>query len=150
MDKSKKDFLGWARVAEGIERRVGIEPVKTGIIRWCNFGVGIGTELYGKGKEFTRLGLLLTRLTNDLVLVIPITSQVRTGSNYEPIVVKGRTEYLNLTQTRPISARRIGGLIDEVDHLTFLSLKKRYLRFIKYQLYKQKDSSAQGRDYLVI
>lgn len=124
MDKSQKDFLGWAKVAEKIDRCDPYRMIKPEVVYWCSFGMGIGSELYGKGKEFTRPGLILAQLTNDLVLIVPITSQAQIGGNYESIVIKGRIEYLNLAQARPVSRCRIGDFIEEVDHRTMPSPQK--------------------------
>lgn len=137
MEKCEKNFRHWAEVAEVVEKRRREELPKARVVYWCYFGLGIGTELYGKGREFTRPGLVLAELTVDLFLVVPITSRLETGANYMPIIVSGRVRYLNLAQARPMSVRRLGDYIDEIDYRMLLEIKKRYLRFLKYRLYRR-------------
>lgn len=137
MEKCAKDFRRWAEIAESVEKRSQPVLLKVGAVYWCHFGVGIGTELYGKGREFTRPGLVLAEMMNDLILAIPMTSKVESGANYMPVMIGGGLRYLNLTQVRPMSVRRIGDYIDEVDYDSLLEIKKRYLRFLKYRFYRK-------------
>jgi len=137
MGKYQKDFVGWARVAEKIEKRERPGLAKPGAIYWCNFGVGIATEVLGKGSEYSRPCLVLSYLTDDLILVTPLTSKFKTGSNYEEVVINGKKEFLVLTQTEPVSILRITKFIDEMMPSAFDSLKGRYLRFVRYHLYKK-------------
>ena len=141
METYKKDFVGWAKVAKRIEASNKPKTPKIGAIYWCNFGVGIGHELAGKDVDFSRPCLILAHYSNSLVLAIPLTSRKHTGSNYEPNIANGKTENLVLSQARPLDIRRIGDFMDEIDKTALTELRKRYLRFVKYQLYKKDDPS---------
>lgn len=70
-----KDFAGWAKFAEQVERRPRPANLKSGIICWCYLGVNIGTEQDGRGDNFARPVLILSVLSSTQVLILPFTSK---------------------------------------------------------------------------
>lgn len=135
MGKYRKDFAGWAKVAEMLEDRERKVDVKPGVIFWAHVGVGVGLEEVGKGEEFTRPVLVLERLNQRIVLAIPITSQKKEGANCREIVVAGKIEYLLFDQLRTIDVKCLEQVIDEVDSVTLKKLRGDLLRILKYHFY---------------
>ena len=48
---------------------------REGDIWWCSLGINIGSEVYGKGAYFRRPILIVKKLSSDLCIAVPITSQ---------------------------------------------------------------------------
>lgn len=60
---------------------------KEGDIWWCSIGFNIGSESYGKGENFRRPVLVIKKLSSDLCIALPITSQCKLGTWFENIVL---------------------------------------------------------------
>lgn len=135
MGKYRKDFAGWAKVAEVLEGRERLESYKRGVIFWANLGVNVGSSEDGKGERFTRPVLLLAMMNMTQALIVPITSQKKEGANYREIVVAGKIEYLLFDQLRTIDVKCLEQVIDEVDSVTLKKLRGDLLRILKYHFY---------------
>ena len=55
---------------------------------WCALGLNIGKESYGKGNAFRRPVLILKKLSSETSIVLPITSQKKTGSWFDSVFFK--------------------------------------------------------------
>lgn len=119
MDRYQKDFIGWAKVAEEIEKREECSQIdKAGIICWVNLGVNIGSEEDGKGANFTRPALIIAFYGSNLALIAPLSSKIKKGQFYRKIIANGNTETIIINQIRVIDRARIGNYIDEIDSLS--------------------------------
>ncbi len=49
-----KDFDKWNKQKIHIDKLDHFQHPKVGEIWWCRVGLNIGTEIYGKGNEYTR------------------------------------------------------------------------------------------------
>ena len=147
MGKYQKNFVGWARVAEEIERRERRLDVKVGAIYWANVGENMGSELVGKGRSFSRPVLVLAQFNLRMVLAIPITSQVQAGGGYREVVVAGKVEYLALEQTKPIDVLRLGDFIDEIAAGELELIRKHSVRLLKYHFHKKSSPAGAEQDF---
>lgn len=147
MDKYRKDFVGWAKVAEEVEKRERRSEVKVGAIYWANIGENIGSELVGKGRDFARPVLILAQFNFRMVLVIPITSRIHDQRGYHEIVVAGKLERLALEQARPIDVLRIGDFLDEVAPSELEKIRKHWMKLMKYHFYKKSHSTGAEQDF---
>lgn len=147
MDKYQKDFVGWAKVAEEVEKRKRRSEVKVGAIYWANIGENIGSELVGKGRDFARPVLILAQFNFRMVLVIPITSRIHDQRGYHEIVVAGKLERLALEQVRPIDVLRIGDFLDEVAPGELEKIRKHWMKLMKYHFYKKSRSTGAEQDF---
>lgn len=143
----RKDFLGWAKVAEEVERRGLRDDIKVGAVYWMNIGVGIGSEEVGKGERFTRPALVLEKLNERMAFVIPITSQSQRGQGYKEIVVAGKTEFLMLCQARPVDVLRIEGFIDEVAFKELEEILRQYVKNLRLRFYKKSSPAKAEQDF---
>lgn len=137
MEKFRKEFRKWAEVAEKVEGLERPPFVKVGAIYWCYLGVGIGSELVGKGETFTRPVLVMGRIDERLLFVIPVTTKAKSGGHYATVVVSGTAESAILYQGRVIDVKRIGDFIEEVPPSSMVSIQRMYLRFLKRLLSKE-------------
>lgn len=137
MEKYRKDFERWAEVAEEVEKRERLKFVKVGAIYWCHLGVGIGSELMGKGKELTRPVLVLGKIDERLILIVPITTKTKRGGHYVDVVVNGVLENAILYQSKIIDVKRIGDFIDEVSLAFLKDIHRTYIRFLERLFQKE-------------
>lgn len=135
MDQYKKDFVGWAKVAEEVEKREREELYKSGVVYWVNLGINIGSGEDGKGKRFTRPALLLAMLNKTQGLVVPVTSQKKKGANYREIVIGGKVEYLLFDQIRTLDVKCFERMVEEISQESLKSLRKDFLKIMKYHFY---------------
>lgn len=147
MSKYRKDFVGWAKVAEEIEGRERRAEVKVGAVYWANIGENVGSELLGKGRDFSRPVLILAQFNFRMVLAIPITSRIHDQRGYREIVVAGKLERLALEQTRPIDVLRIGDFLDEVAPDEMEKIRKHWMRLMKYHFYKKSSPAGAEQDF---
>lgn len=131
MDKFQKDFKKWAEVAERVEGLERPPFIKVGAIYWCYLGVGIGSELVGKGEDCTRPVLVVGKIDERLVLVTPITTKKKRGGHYTEVIVNGRLENVILYQSKIVDVKRLGDFIDEVPTNALASVQEKYLQFCK-------------------
>lgn len=137
MEKYQKDFRRWAEVAERVESGERPEFVKVGAIYWCHLGVGVGSELVGKGEGFTRPVLVIGKISERMVLVIPVTSKEHRGGNYMEVVVVGMLERLALMHFAVIDVLRLGIFIDEISPMELGMVRKRFVKLLKRYFYEK-------------
>lgn len=147
MNKYQKDFAGWAKVAEEVEKRERKTDIKQGVIYWADLGATIGSELVGKGDDFSRPVLVLEKFNQRMVLAVPITSQTHNRRGYREIVVAGKVERLALEQTRPIDVLRIGDFLDEVAPDELERIWKHWTKLMKYHFYKKSSPAGAEQDF---
>ena len=71
------EYDEWNEVKKEIasnNRKVGIKPRE---IFWIKMGQNIGSEEFGKGKNFARPVIIIRKLTSDLFIGIPTTTTLR-------------------------------------------------------------------------
>jgi mRNA interferase MazF len=98
---------------------------------WVSFGENIGSEIHGKGRLFSRPGLVFKKLSRGLYLVAPTTSQMKGGTWYVPVKQEGKEMFVCLHQIRTIDYRRLStrlGILDEED---FKRVKEAFGRLYK-------------------
>ncbi len=94
----------WCIVKLTIATRNGDLVFRQGEIWWCNIGMNIGEEAFGKGDNFTRPVLIFRKLTGNSFLGIPLTTKRKQGTWYVDIG-NGRRAMLN--QARILDRKRL-------------------------------------------
>ena len=109
MRGSIEGFLDWHTLKASIAHRdvQGIPTINEREIYWCTIGMNIGSEEYGKGVYYNRPVLVVTKFNNYLFWGIPLTSTLKTGKQYFPIILNEKKQTLMLSQMRIFDARRI-------------------------------------------
>jgi mRNA interferase MazF len=72
-----KDFNDWNKKKIKIDGFTNIQHPKEKEIWWCRVGVNIGSEVYGKGKEYTRPVLVINAEGSESFIGIPLTSNIK-------------------------------------------------------------------------
>ncbi len=107
-----KDFDIWNEVKKETEKIQKSPMIKKGEICWCRFGINIGNETIGKGKEFSRPVLILKKFSSDTFWGIPLTSKRKDGSWYYFLEKQNRTLILN--QIRTFDRKRLQSKITQL------------------------------------
>lgn len=92
-------------------------------------GHNIGHEQNGKGDEFLRPVIILKRLSRDMFIGIPLSSQLKEGSFYHTVTfTKNGVQTQNraiIAQIKLFSAQRLLKKIGMIDKEEFNALKKK-------------------------
>lgn len=102
-----KKFDEWNQIKQRVNAKKKHINIRAGDIRWMIFGTNIGSEIDGKGSLFIRPGLILSVMSHDLALVVPLTSKQKQFSGYMSIKFSNRLNSLCLLQIKSISHNRI-------------------------------------------
>lgn len=78
----EKNFDGWNEVKKSVDQRKSDKKIIIGKIYWCNVGMNVGREVYGKGSKFVRLVLVLNVLPNATFLGVPLSSQTKNKAGF--------------------------------------------------------------------
>jgi mRNA interferase MazF len=103
---------------------------KEGEIWWCSLGMNIGEEIYGKGSEFSRPVIILKKLSNNSCVVLPVTSQARSGTWYFTFNSNKQDRCAILNQIKFISANRLIKRESQMTISVFRELKKSVARLL--------------------
>ncbi len=97
-------------------------------VYYMRMGHNIGHEQNGKGDEFVRPVVILKRLSREMFIGIPLSSQIKSGSFYHTVrFAKNGVETINnaiVAQIRLFSARRLLNKIGMIHKDEFNELKK--------------------------
>ena len=115
-----KRFLEWIGLKERLHNKLPQAPhVSEGDIWWASVGENVGSEINGKSRLFSRPVVIYRKLSHGFYLVIPVTSQARTGNWYVPFRQGGKADTACLHQTRAIDYRRLSSRLGELDDEDF-------------------------------
>jgi mRNA interferase MazF len=121
----EKDFFGWAKIKQEVQERQDTPFFGVGQIWWCSLGANVGTEQDGKGPEFLRPVVVLTKFNEQSCLVVPLTGRHRSGRYYVPLGdVTDRPSSAILSQVRLIDSRRLQNKIGWLSREKHIALKK--------------------------
>jgi mRNA-degrading endonuclease toxin of MazEF toxin-antitoxin module len=113
-----KRFLDWIILKEKLHSHTYKPPLfKEGEIWWCSFGENIGNEINGKSDVFTRPALIYKKLSANIFMAIPTTSQERMGTWYVPVTLGSKKSFVVLSQARVVDYKRLFSKIGELSDL---------------------------------
>lgn len=72
-----KDFHNWNKKKIKIDENKNYNHPKEKEIWWCSVGVNIGSEVYGKGADYTRPVLVINAEGSESFIGIPLTSNIK-------------------------------------------------------------------------
>jgi mRNA-degrading endonuclease toxin of MazEF toxin-antitoxin module len=119
-------LLDWCKVNILLLKGQRILYFKEDEIWWCNIGLNIGEEEFGKGPTFERPVFIFKKLTKSSFLGLPLTGRKREGSWYVPIVIRGRSSSLMLNQARVFDQKRLRRRIVVVNQEEVKAIKARF------------------------
>lgn len=98
--------------------------IKQNQIWWCNIGQNIGTEIYGKGNTFSRPVIIYKKLSKYNFLVIPCSTNIKTGSWYVSFWHQKKQMVAVLSQIRVVDYRRINDFVAELGDADIAKIKE--------------------------
>lgn len=104
---NQKDFRSWLKIKEDVHYRKSLRSIREGEIWWCKIGENVGSEICGKGKDFLRPVLIITKLSKYNFIGVPLTSREHRGSWYVPFVFRNKKEYAVVAQVENTSVYRL-------------------------------------------
>lgn len=120
----QKDFDSWNEV----KRKIDTEQsrfYKTREIWWCRFGVNIGTEQNGRGRNFLRPIIVLRGFSPEACLVVPLTTSNKKHSLRIPVgIIGGKEASANISQLRVLDTRRFVERIGVLEKQIFMDMRK--------------------------
>ena len=119
-----KNFVDWFKLKPKLDQ-ISTKPpfVKESQIWWSSLGENIGTEISGKSGLFTRPVIILKKLSKYQFLVVPTSSQIKTGTWLVYFTHKHKEMVACLHQVRVIDYRRLTTLIGSIDQKDYDDIK---------------------------
>ena len=105
---------------------------KEGDVWWCSIGMNVGSESFGKGKNFRRPVLVIKKLSADLCVALPITSQQKIGTWFEDVLLNGENRYVMLYQIRTLNKKRFTIKIGELEDNDFKKVKEKLKTLLEF------------------
>ncbi|HEY5220670.1 MAG TPA: type II toxin-antitoxin system PemK/MazF family toxin [Candidatus Paceibacterota bacterium] len=105
---------------------------KEGEIWWCEIGMNVGREIYGKGDNFIRPVLIFKKFNEDMFLAVPMTSRPREGSWYILISYGDKEGRLILNQIKSMDRRRLVKRIGTISDDVLTRVRRAFLDFYSF------------------
>lgn len=127
MNVTIKRFLEWIGLKEKLHNQEHLPPLfKEGEIWWCYVGENVGSEVNGKGTQFTRPVLVLRKYDRFSFFAVPLTTQNKVGTWYCSFIHNNKLQTAQLAQCRVISYKRLKELIGKIDSSDYQKIKKAF------------------------
>ena len=122
-------LLDWLQMMVMLQDKKLAPSFKEGEIWWCNIGMNIGREIFGKGRGFSRPVIVFKKIGQDCFLGIPVTKQLKEGSWYVPIFHSGIEQRAILSQVRVFDKKRLLKSMGTLSHKNLENLKRKFATF---------------------
>jgi mRNA interferase MazF len=126
-----KQFDTWNTVKQKVEKEARGINARKGEVRWCALGVNVGMEIDGKGNGFTRPILVLRVIGNQLALIAPLSTKLKTIPGYFEIEFKGQQISVCANHVRIISQKRLYDREGKLSDKKFSDIQERIFNFLK-------------------
>jgi len=131
-----KEFDIWNEVKKNTNKIDFILSIKPREIYFSKLGYNIGSEQYGKGKDFVRPLIIIRQLTKDLFIGVPTTTSKKANNDYFHTI--SYRDNLNrdiissamILQQRVFSKKRLLNKIGKIDIQSFEDIKEKLKRLI--------------------
>ncbi len=100
-------------------------------IWWASLGENVGSEVNGKNYYFERPVIVLRKFSSDMMLVVPTTSKLKTGSWYFRFYFDDQERCAVMAQIRTISSQRLIRKMGNMTPEEFVGLRDAVITLIK-------------------
>ncbi len=83
-------LLDWWKIHILLKNKNAVRFFKKAEVWWCSIGMNVGVEIYGKGRDFSRPVIIFKKFDSCSFLGIPLTTQIKNGGWYIPILFGGK------------------------------------------------------------
>jgi len=126
-------FDKWNKIkkyTEANKRKLGIRARD---IFWAKIGQNVGSEEYGKDKNFARPVIIIRKLTSDLFIGIPLTSTIKSNDYFHSFEYNNKSNGLTknsamILQVRAYSLKRLmnkTGVVNKEDFELIIEKSKK-------------------------
>jgi len=103
-----KRFTEWIVIKQSLHENITNQPhITEGEIWWISWGENVGQEINGKGRLFSRPGLVYKKLARNKFLALPTTTRDKQGNWYIPVQYGENTVSVILSEARSVDTRRL-------------------------------------------
>ena len=112
------------KVVSKNNRQLGIKPRE---IFWAKIGQNIGSEEYGKGKNFARPVVIIRKLTSDLFLGVPTTTNTKNNDYFHKFEYNSKQDGVievsaMILQLKVFSTKRLMNKIGMINKDDFIKI----------------------------
>lgn len=126
----QKDFDTWNNKKKELDNNAFSDYVHTQEVWWCSLGINIGFEQNGKHELFERPVLIIKKFSNDVVLIIPLSTKTRQNIYYFNFTHNSNEFSALLSQVRLISTKRLNRKIYKMDDVVFNNIRNAFKQLI--------------------
>lgn len=133
MKKYIKDFDKW----NSLKKKIDAEEIDQNLyfyereVWWCSLGVNISIESDGKNNNFERPVLIIKKFNGEMIWVLPLTSKEKTGEFFLKIDHESGVSWVNLSQIKTISTKRLLRKIGMIPEKEFSEVIMKIGEYIK-------------------
>ena len=128
------NFNKWNEVKKSIQSDEKIRLFKKRDIFFIKMGQNIGFEQNGKGEEFIRPIVVLKKITNQMFIGVPLSSQIKEGSWFYKFEFNSKGKISKniaiIPQVRMFSSKRLLNKIGVIRNENFNELKESIKNFL--------------------
>lgn len=128
MDKIQAFWI-WVRLKIRLHQETGQVFFKEREVWWCSLGINIGDEEDGKNRLFERPVLIIKKISNRVLWIIPVGSMYREGEYYMQCYFNRGFSTLFLSQMRAVGFQRLLRKIDIISEEEFFSIRGKIRSF---------------------
>lgn len=129
-----KQYDKWNEVKKDTQDDMQIRLFKQREIFFIKMGENIGNEQNGKGKNFVRPIVVLKKITNEMFIGIPLSTQMKSGSWFYLFEFKTKDKVSKniaiIPQIKMFSSQRLLNKIGVMSNGDFKELKQKVKDFI--------------------
>lgn len=132
-----KDFDNWNIKKKKIDNLKKFNHCNEMEIWWISLGQNIGTEIFGKGKDFSRPALIINSENSESVICLPLSSKIKKGK-YRCIIKTDDSKLHDvlISQIRLADKRRLIKKIYTLDIEQYKKINDIYNKLFRFPSYK--------------
>jgi mRNA interferase MazF len=127
-----KNFNDWNKLKIVLDRQINFQHPKVGEIWWCRIGINVGSEIFGKGREYTRPVLVVNDEGNESCVGIPLSSKLKV-SKYCCVIntVDGKSHTTSVYQMKNIDKRRFKEKVYDLNKTEYSKVRDCFLELFQ-------------------
>jgi len=129
-----QEYDKWNEIKKETQKDKKIRLYKERDIFFIKMGQNIGYEQNGKGENFVRPIVILKRITKDMFIGVPLSSQIKVGSWFYAFEFTTKDKISQniaiIPQLKMYSTQRLLNKIGVMNKVNFDELKKEIKRFL--------------------
>ena len=141
-----KDFDVWNRQKKSLDSKKNKVSFRDGEVWFAYLGINVGHEQNGDTQNFLRPVVIIKKLSNSMLLAIPLTTNLKSG-RYRLFLgrIGNKKAVALIAQMRVIDAKRLKHKIAVLDDVLIKTLKARIFVVLDCNKVSPQDLNLRGR-----